>query len=143
MLYNTREKKITLAKEIEFLNSYLGIQKLRFGNSINVSFQSNISDPSYLVESMLLLPLIENAFKHGVGTVDNPSINIKLLAKNGILEFEIINSFNPDQLTIKEISGIGNKNVQKRLSYLYEDKHEFSFFTKDDTFTAKLNLILK
>ncbi len=141
MLYNTREKKITLAKEIEFLNSYLGIQKLRFGNSIDVSFQSNISDPGYLVESMLLLPLIENAFKHGTGTV-NPSIIIKLLAKKGTLEFEIINSFNPDLLTIKEASGIGNKNVQKRLSFLYKDKHEFISFTKDDTFTTKLNLIL-
>ncbi len=142
MLYNTHEKKITLAKEIDFLNSYLSIQKLRFGDSINVSFKSTISDPNYLVESMLLLPLIENAFKHGAGTVDNPSIIIKLLAKNGTLEFEIRNSFNPDQLTIKEFSGIGNKNVQKRLSHLYKNKHEFSSFTKDDTFTAKLNLIL-
>ncbi len=142
MLYNKADNKITLEQEIEFLNSYIEIQKLRFGSHIKITTSFQITDVAICIEPMLIIPLIENAFKHGTGTVLEPLIDIQFTDENNVLDFVITNRFNPDIAPKKDSSGIGIINVKKRLSFLYEDKHELNTFTEKDTFTASLKLIL-
>lgn len=142
MLYNKSDNKITLESEIEFLESYVEIQKLRFGTHINITTSTEVTNTGAQIEPMILIPLIENAFKHGTGTVLEPLIDFRLEEENGILNFMINNRFNPDITTKKDASGIGMQNVKKRLSFLYEDRYELSTLIDKDTYTASLKLIL-
>ncbi|MBS1526828.1 MAG: histidine kinase, partial [Bacteroidetes bacterium] len=95
MLYDAREKKVELRKEVEYLDSYIGLQKLRFENevSINCTIDLNDEDGRYAIEPMLLIPFVENAFKHGVGHLAHPYIYIKLLVHQDSLIFEVLNNF--------------------------------------------------
>ncbi len=142
MLYNKSEKNIDLEHEIEYLNIFIEIQKLRFGEYIKITTSIDVGDSSVFIEPMLFIPLIENAFKHGVGTVARPMIEIQLTLEDGALDFIVKNRFNPEIAPEKETSGIGIHNIKKRLSFLYEDKHELLTFTEGDLFTATLKLIL-
>lgn len=140
MLYSNSDKRVPLDQEVDFLNSYLEIQKLRF-DALQVKCTLNTADSEIWIEPMLLIPLLENAFKHGVGSVAKPEINIELNVSNEILKFKVVNRFNRDNVKGTEPSGIGLQNVRKRLTYLYADKHELSTSKKDDLFIAELNII--
>ena len=87
MLYEADEEKVPLEKETEYLNSYIDLQQQRFGKNIVINFAANLPDKNYDIEPMLLIPFVENAFKHGTGMVENAEINIELNAKNNILQF--------------------------------------------------------
>lgn len=144
MLYDAQGKKVALEKEIEYLNSYIELQKLRFGNDVqidsNITFQSE--DGAYMIEPMLLIPFVENAFKHGVGYIQDPQIHIKLSLVHGVMTFEVWNKFDREQDTNKdENSGIGLPNVQYRLNLLYPGKH--SLVIQDDNNCFHITLTLE
>ena len=141
MLYNASGNKITIQQEEEFLKSYIEIQKLRFGEE-GITEHWNTDDGDALIEPMLLIPLLENVFKHGTGTVPDPQIDIYLEATCKKVKFKVINRFKPQLGANSGASGIGLKNVRKRLDYLYGDKHELTLVEKGDLFTAELTLVL-
>ena len=89
MLYDTQGQKVELKKEINYLNSYIALQKLRFSNDVKVdcAMELDEEDISYTIEPMLLIPFVENAFKHGTGYLEHPYIYIKLSVKQGSLVF--------------------------------------------------------
>jgi two-component system, LytTR family, sensor kinase len=71
MLYNSDEKKVSIAKEVDYLESYIALQKLRFGDSVDVVFaKKGVYTEGSFIEPMLLIPFVENAFKHGVGFIE-------------------------------------------------------------------------
>lgn len=140
MLYNRADNKIFLKNEVEFIESYIEIQKLRFGAQTGIKSHFEIDDPNIQLEPMLLIPFIENAFKHGFGTVADPLIDLQLSCKNGNLFFSLKNRFNPEILPDKSASGIGIHNVQKRLTYLYEDNHTLNTSVEKDIFTVSLKI---
>ncbi len=78
-------------KEIEYIKSYIDLQKLRFGNYITVNINVDGDMDLYAIEPMLLIPFVENAFKHGTGMIENPVININIAvdAATHLLHFEI------------------------------------------------------
>jgi two-component system, LytTR family, sensor kinase len=143
MLYETDEEKVSLEKETEYLQSYIDLQQQRFGKKVTINTQFNQPDKTYFIEPMLLIPFVENAFKHGTGMIENARINIELTAANGKLQFIVQNKYNENSGEIKDkASGIGLTNVGRRLELLYNDDHELSIQKNNDLFTVKLQIQL-
>lgn len=143
MLYETDEEKVSLQKEIEYLQSYIDLQKQRFGKNVQINTNIHEVDGNYSIEPMLLIPFVENAFKHGTGMIENAFIDIKLQAENGVLDYTITNKFNKDAIEVKDkTSGIGLNNVTRRLNLLYVNNHQLLVTKKDDLFIVSLQLNL-
>ena len=102
MLYDAG-KKISLQQEVEYLESYIALQKLRFGRDVKIVFNIELSheETNYCIEPMLLIPFVENAFKHGTGYMDQPVIDINLTVKEGELVFQVKNKFDQEAIQAK------------------------------------------
>jgi two-component system LytT family sensor kinase len=145
MLYESDEKKVALSKEIEYLKSYIELQKLRFGHDVLIETNIDFSekDAQQNIEPMLLIPFVENAFKHGMG-IDEPLIKINLTVNNNMLEFDVKNKFSDDINESKDLnSGIGLQNVQSRLMLLYREAHNLTLEKENNLFHIHLTLQLK
>ncbi|RYY18773.1 MAG: histidine kinase [Chitinophagaceae bacterium] len=143
MLYETDEDKVLLEKEVEYLQSYIDLQKQRFGRNIKININFQQLEGSYTIEPMLLIPFVENAFKHGSGMITNAEIDISLLAKDGILQFGVRNKFNDAIVETRDkTSGIGLVNVKRRLDLLYKKAYSLNIEKKDDWFNVSLELNL-
>lgn len=142
MLYETDEEKVTLRTEGEYLNSYIDLQKQRFGKKVRVQTEIVLANEYHEIEPMLLIPFVENAFKHGVGLIRDPEINIKLTTDEDQLNFLVINRYSPSENEIKDrSSGIGLANVTRRLNLLYGERHRLDIKKEGDWF--EVNLWLK
>ena len=143
MLYETDEERVPLAKEVDYLQSYIDLQRQRFGAKVPVKVSSNVPPGYYEIEPMLLIPFVENAFKHGVGMIENPLIEISLHVSEGKLHFAVWNRFNPASEEIKDKgSGIGLGNVTRRLKLLYKDQYVLHISRDDGWFAVSLELNL-
>lgn len=144
MLYETGEQKVSLEKETEYLQSYIDLQLQRFGKKLSVNVTITPADKQYDIEPMLLIPFVENAFKHGTGMIEHPQIDISLQAVNNVLEFTVKNNYNPASEEVKDAaSGIGLANVQRRLELLYSnDKHRLIISRSDTAFSISLQIHL-
>ncbi|MEO8473532.1 MAG: histidine kinase [Chryseolinea sp.] len=143
MLYDSGEKRVSIEKETEYLTSYIDLQKLRFGNDVKIEFSVDTSKANMPIEPMLLIPFVENAFKHGIGMVSDPTIKIELSTTENELLFSVRNKFSPYAGTKDPGSGIGIQNVRRRLDLLYKDMYNLSIYDVDQWFVAELKLILK
>lgn len=144
MLYESDETKVSLEKEIRYLQSYMDLQKLRFGDSVTTSFRAEEPISHQTIEPMLLIPFVENAFKHGTGMIANPVINVHLETNADDFIFRVSNKTNTQFREIKDkSSGIGLANVQRRLSLLYPDSHQLTTINTDGWFTIELKLRFK
>ena len=94
MLYDSGKDRFLLSQEIVYLRSYVELQQLRFGEGLDLVL--DIQDPGSdgYIEPMLLIPFVENAFKHGIGMVANPFIKITLAVEDGQLQFSVSNNYN-------------------------------------------------
>ncbi|MDR3711229.1 MAG: histidine kinase [Puia sp.] len=143
MLYETDEERVPLAREVDYLQSYIDLQRQRFGTKVPVKVINEVPDAYYEIEPMLLIPFVENAFKHGVGMIENPLIEISLHLSGGILYFSVRNRFNPSSEEIKDrTSGIGLDNVTRRLNLLYGDQHVLRITREDGWFAIALEINL-
>jgi len=143
MLYEADEEKVLLEKEIEYLHSYIDLQQQRFGKNVQVNVDLEAVDGNYEIEPMLLIPFVENAFKHGTGMIEDAMISVQLKAEKGRINFTVQNKFAPASIEIKDkTSGIGLTNVKRRLNLLYGNKHKLAISQKDSWFNASLQLNL-
>ncbi len=143
MLYETDEEKVPLDREVEYLQSYIDLQRQRFGAKVPVSTSCEVPEGHYEIEPMLLIPFVENAFKHGVGMITDPQIGISLKVSKGVLHFAVKNRFNPASREIKDkTSGIGLGNVTRRLKLLYGDQQILRISETDGWFAVSLELNL-
>lgn len=144
MLYESDDNRVFLAKEIEYIKSYIDLQMLRFGNDVKVKLNVTGDPDAFMIEPMLLIPFVENAFKHGTGMIENPVILISLDVdgRSKVLQFRVVNAVSPLDVSKDGSSGIGLSNVQRRLAILYPDKHELRIFNQDNSFTTELTLHL-
>lgn len=145
MLYDSEVKKVPLEKEIAYLKSYIELQKLRFGDDTRI--ETNIDIPpgeEHSIEPMLLIPFVENAFKHGIGWISDPWISIGLVVAENRLTFTVRNKFSVNGSDSKDAnSGIGLANVGTRLKLLYPDQHILSVQREADVFSTVLTLQLR
>ena len=143
MLYEVDEEKVSLEKEIEYLHSYIDLQQQRFGKNVQINVSLQEVDDNYEIEPMLLIPFVENAFKHGTGMIEEARITIQLTAEKDKLFFTVENKYDPSSIEIKDkTSGIGLANVKRRLNLLYGNKQHLLITQKDNWFTASLQLNL-
>jgi two-component system LytT family sensor kinase len=143
MLYDTDEERVPLNREIEYLQSYIDLQRQRFGQKVPVTVSLEAPAGRYEIEPMLLIPFVENAFKHGVGLIERPGIEISLRVKEGVLCFAVRNRYDPASSETKDkTSGIGLGNVKRRLKLLYGSQHKLFINQQDGWFIVSLELNL-
>jgi LytS/YehU family sensor histidine kinase len=142
MLYEADEDKVALEKEIDYLQSYIDLQQQRFGAKVQVNVSLQLPENGYEIEPMLLIPFVENAFKHGTGMISDARIDIELRAKQGLLQFSVMNKYN-EEFEIKDASsGIGLTNVKRRLNLLYRNNYQLLINKKEGWFVVSLQLHL-
>jgi two-component system LytT family sensor kinase len=142
MLYESDEASVTLSRETEYVNSYIELQKIRYATSLVIRVDMDPGD-NQLIEPMLLIPFIENAFKHGTGTISDPVIEVSLKISEGLIDFRVKNKYNPENEETKDrTSGIGLTNVVRRLNLLYDQKHILSIKKENGWFTVSLQIKL-
>lgn len=143
MLYETGEDKVLLEKEVEYLQSYIDLQKQRFGKNVNIATCFENVEGGHTIEPMLLIPFVENAFKHGTGLMETGEIDVRLNVRDGALHFSVRNRFNEGNESPKDkTSGIGLTNVKRRLNLLYNKNYSLLIDKKDGWFTVSLHLNL-
>ncbi|MFA6277376.1 MAG: histidine kinase [Pedobacter sp.] len=144
MLYDNNGKPIGLADEIEYLRNYIDLQLIRFEEDLKVNLQLVGPFENFVIEPMLLIPFIENAFKHGIGNIESPVIDISIILeeKERQLKMIVINNVAQIETFAEKSSGIGLNNVKRRLELLYSGKHLFYTQQKDNTFMAMLQITL-
>lgn len=143
MLYETDEQKVPLEKEIDYIQSYIDLQQQRFGKNVKICTTFDNHHNGNEIEPMLLIPFVENAFKHGTGIIQDAQINIDLKEEGGILQFTVSNKYNNVANDSKDkSSGIGLNNVRRRLNLLYGRNHALLINKKDNWFTVSLQINL-
>jgi len=140
MLYEGNENKIPIAQEIGYLQGYIDLQKLRFGEDVEVLFNVSGDINSFVLEPMILIPFVENAFKHGMGTLEKPIIDIKLTVFEDYLTFEVENDIAPSTDTKDNSSGIGLINTKRRLELLYRKAYQLNITETGGKYKVKLKL---
>lgn len=143
MLYETQGEKVILSKEIDYLSNYIDLQRQRLGSRVNLEVDFKVEDYSAQIAPMLLIPFIENAFKHGTGNAKS-TIEMKLWQRDHELNFSIRNRRTHEGLSksVDETSGIGLANVRRRLKLLYPNGHKLIINRNDDWFSVNLQLNL-
>lgn len=142
IIYEANTNFVDLSKEINYLNDYIDLQKLRTDNRATVKFEIIGNLDKVKVAPLLFFPLVENSFKHGVkGSTGKSYVNIELLVDDTNIKFNIENNKGIiDDVERKEYKGIGLDNVKKRLEMIYSDRHELSIVDKEDAFKVELKI---
>lgn len=140
-IYEGDKDTVLLSEEITYLKNYIELHKMRYHKTIDIQFNIEINDTNYEIMPLLLIILLENAFKHGVENLrENAFVHINLKAQNNKIEFEIENNYDTSQSNHKV--GIGLTNLRRRLALAYPKKHYFEVSEIDAIYKAKLNITL-
>ncbi|WP_255563244.1 MULTISPECIES: sensor histidine kinase [Mucilaginibacter] len=140
MLYECNDNKVDLSKELQYLQNYIDLQKIRFGNKAFINFEVLGEVTNQQIVPLMLISFIENAFKHGIANDPHQPIVLRINVEDGRLFFFIQNkkhSHNRDA-----IGGIGLPNVRRRLDLLYPGKYNLEIRDEADTYTCQLSLVL-
>jgi two-component system, LytTR family, sensor kinase len=142
MLYDSQKEKISIATEVEQIRNYVQLQQLRFQDSVCVELNIRNNSNESHIEPMLLIPFIENAFKHGIGAQKDPYIIINVDAQNKHLDFSVSNNYVKGNASKDENPGIGLNNVKNRLRLLYPGRFQLSIDDENAVFFVHLTLNL-
>ncbi len=151
MLYDGAQPRIPLRTELDLISNYIELERLRFGSRVEISLAWNNADTDdVLIAPFVLLPFVENAFKHGVSTTsDTAWISLETSVKSNVLTFRIVNSkqecFHENTAPAAQAiaSGLGLANVRKRLELLYGDRFSLRINDEGETFVVALTLELE
>lgn len=140
MLYECNDNKVDLANELQYLQNFIDLQKIRFGDNSYVNFEVEGIITNQRIVPLLLISFIENAFKHGVANDKNAPIQLKITVDDGHLQFYM---HNRKHLHNRDAAGgIGLNNVKRRLKLLYPNQYHLTINDTADTYTCELSLIL-
>lgn len=127
VLYDTLQDMAMLSQEISFINDYIELMKLRLHGQTTLDFKPPLTDHDYSVAPMLLLPFIENAFKHGTSSLEKTQILIDLSVDKGSLSLKVFNHIqHEDSSQDLSSGGIGLINTKRRLDLLYPERYKLS-----------------
>jgi len=140
MLYETKTEKIPLANELSYIEKYIDLQKIRTANAEYVSYTIEGNPQNTLVEPMLFIPFIENAFKHAKATREGTGIRIYFKFSNSEIIFVCANSIEHNQIKDQVNGGLGNGLIEKRLALLYPKKHHLNISKLQDLYTVNLSI---
>ncbi|PHN08365.1 sensor histidine kinase [Flavilitoribacter nigricans] len=138
-IHEGQREYVTLAEEVDYLKNYVALHQMRYHKTIDVQFAVDIPDEEWKVRPLLFIILTENAFKHGVEQLRSGAfIHIRLQATSRSIEFEVTNNFDPEAAAAP--SGVGLKNLRRRLNLAYPKRHELSLHRSDGIYKASLKL---
>jgi LytS/YehU family sensor histidine kinase len=139
-LYEGNEDQIAIEKEIEYLESYIDLQRLRKKVNYEIHFNTGENVKGFTVAPLLLITFVENAFKHVSNYTDQVnSIHVKLCRQDDQLRFSVVNT-NSKKHTVADQKQIGLKNVKRRLELLYSNKYSLDITDEPTLFTVHLKL---
>ncbi len=141
-IYETTADYVPLNSEVEYVQNYIQLQKDRFDDSVNINFHCEGDFSENQIAPLLIVPFIENSFKHGVNSEQDSDIQIWLSCKNNIFEMIVQNNKVILDLSENEESGIGIQNTRGRLDLIYPQKHTLEILETVNTFTVKLKIEL-
>jgi len=142
MLYDCKAEEVLLENEINIMKNYIDLEKERYGNKIDISWGVNGEIHDKYISPLLLLPFIENAFKHGTSEqLEKPWLSVDISVQQDNLKCKIANSKNA-MVNFNKL-GIGIENVKKRLAFLYPGKHELKLNDAEEFFVVSLWIQLK
>jgi hypothetical protein len=138
LLYESDRGLTTLKKEIEFLQSYMQLMKLRVDEQVDISLNLEISDGDVKIHPFLFISFIENAFKHGISYNEKSFIKVNLVQTETHIEFHCQNSVSVQNKITSPYSGVGLENIKKRLKLLYGNRFNLKIDEKDATYKVYL-----
>lgn len=142
MLYESENSSVSLKDELKIIDDYIELQKLRLTEKVTVTFKVEGIPEEQKIESFILIPLIENAFKYGVDNINESFINLTIKITSTVLELTLDNKIVSGVEKDKD-SGIGLKNISRRLELVYSGRHTFEYSSDLNCFKVYLKLILK
>lgn len=140
MLYETKTGKVYLSKELAYIEKYLDLQKIRSSNPAYVSYTVEGSAADFMIEPMIFLPFIENAFKHAGNKKSGNSISVRFLVEKDKVTFNCENHYVENHQVKMDHSGLGNGLIKKRLMLLYPGKHTLEINNEDGIYKVKLTI---
>lgn len=140
MLYESKVGKIPLSKELQYIQKYIDLQKIRTSNPDFVNYTVSGTHFQQSIPPMLFIPFIENAFKHVASKKSYHAIAINIVIEKGKIVFYCKNKFNPNAKISKENQGIGNELIEKRLQLLYPNKHKIERTEANETYSIQLTI---
>lgn len=143
MLYDCKEDRVPLKKELEYIDNFVDLNKLKDSQGLNIELDLDRSHPNILVAPLIFIPFIENAFKHSsIENLEKGWIKISLEVLDKSLLFTVRNSSTESNYTKDKIGGIGLKNVKRQLELLYPDKHVLTIKQNENEFDVCLKIDL-
>ncbi len=141
VLYECEQPLVPIKNEISYIEDYIRLYKLKSSKNYPISTSFEIDDYGLKIAPMLLIPFIENAFKHSnIEKIENTYIKIAITSNENSINFTVENTFSEFKTTKDTVGGIGIKNVEKRLAILYANNHTFTLQKKDNVFSVQLKL---
>lgn len=137
ILYQVNKPKVSLKEEVLHIKEYIDLEKIRFQDTLKVKFNSNEISEEIEIAPMLLIPFVENAFKHGNLIEGFLTVEIVISVSDNKLNFFIKNTFSNDDEDKNE-TGIGLENIQKRLNLLYENNYQLKIEKRENWFQVNL-----
>lgn len=140
-LYDSENKKVKLGREIEYIVNFIEFQKLKLDSEPNIKVDTSNCNREMMIEPMLIIPFIENSFKHGnIGNVKSGWLQVEVKTLGPMLIFKVRNSLPSVAINKDVVGGIGVENVRKRLEILYPGRHEFKTEVTNDTFSVSIQI---
>ncbi|MFN8256051.1 MAG: histidine kinase [Bacteroidales bacterium] len=143
-LYSDKKNEVSLNEEVKQILGYIDLEKLRFGHRLKIDVEINGDMEALNIAPLMLLPFVENSFKHGASKdLKSPFISLNVLVSGNQLQFSIKNSYHREAGNSEGFKeGIGLKNVKRRLELLYPGKHRLEIIPKNDIFDVNLTMEL-
>ncbi|MGL5890517.1 MAG: sensor histidine kinase [Bacteroidia bacterium] len=141
-LNHTPQEMVDLNQEAEYIENYIELQKIRFGESVKLISDIETRGKHYQIAPMLLIPFVENAFKHGVNAEEDSYINIRLAVIDNVLQLDVFNNKVKLDLSTHEESGLGINNTKNRLQLIYPKKHSLMIKDTETEFAVTLQIQL-
>ena len=141
ILNECNQSFVPLEKELKMINDYIALEKIRYGEQMKMTIEINGSIQNKVIAPLLLIPFVENSFKHGASKmIRSPWIKLNINIEDNEFSFLLMNS-KPATAEIKTRNGnIGLKNVKKRLQLLYPNAHELNIISEPESFTVFLKI---
>lgn len=140
-IYEGQHEWVPLSAEVAYLQNYVALHQERYHKEVAVSFQVDIDGDDYKIMPLMLILLVENAFKHGVEKLrDGAYVSMSIVANNGTIRFECSNNYDPEEVD-QQSAGIGIANLRRRLEIGYQKKFDLQIHNENNTYTAQLSLL--
>jgi len=141
-LYDGTQEKVALEKEIEYIENYVSLQKLKDDNIKNILFNFTEADGQVMIAPLILIPFVENSFKHSkIEDVSKGWISIEIKTFDGRVFFKVSNSVPEEGFNKDHAGGIGLENVKRRLELIYPKRHELNISKIGNQFSVALTII--